>query len=54
MTGKYKEFRKQKLLITSPILTQAEIIKKINHNTRRSYQLFDLLVWNSKTYEPTK
>lgn len=54
MTGKYKEIRKQKILKISPLLTQAEIIKKINRNTRRSYQLFDLLVWNPKTYEPTK
>lgn len=54
MTTKSKDIRKQKILRPSPLLSQAEIIQKINRNTRKSYKLFDLLVWGNKKYEPTE
>jgi len=39
----------------SPVLlSQAEIIRKINRNTRRSYKLFKLLFESRNDYEPGK
>lgn len=35
-------------------LSQAEIIRKINASTRKSYKLFELLIWNKDRYESTK
>lgn len=50
MTVKRKEFRKQKIRKSPTLLSQSEVIKKINLNTRKSYKLFDLLLWNRDGY----
>jgi len=51
MIIKSKEIRKRNIRKTPTTLSQSEIIKKINRNTRKSYKLFDLLLWSRDGYE---
>ena len=53
MTTKSKENRNRKISKT-PLLSQADIIRKINRSTRNSRKLFDQLIWNCKDYGSTK
>lgn len=48
---KSKENRKRKIRKPQTLLSQAEIIKRINNSTRKSYKLFELLAWNKDVYE---
>lgn len=46
----------KKLYVKKPprLLSQKEIIKRINNSTRKSYKYFELLVWGKDGYESTK
>ncbi len=48
---KSKDIRNRKNRKSSKLLSQAEIIRKINNSTRKSYKLFELLIWNKDVYE---
>jgi hypothetical protein len=51
MKMKSKEIRIRKTKKLTTLLSQAEIIKRINNSTRKSYKLFELLAWSGKGYE---
>ena len=50
MTMKMKDIRKRKNRKSPTVLSQAEIIKRINRSTRKSYKLFELLTWSRDGY----
>lgn len=50
MTMKSKEIRKRKIRKSPALLSQAEIIRRINRTTRKSYKLFELLAWSKDGY----
>lgn len=46
-----RDYKKKIVRKTPQLLSQGEIIRKINASTRKSYKLFDLLIWNKDRYE---
>lgn len=50
MTTKTKEIRHRKKTTSRTPLTQAEIIRRINRSTRKSYRYFEMLIWNGGGY----
>lgn len=50
MVMKSKEIKIRKIRKSPAQLSQAEIIKRINNSTRKSYKLFELLAWSRDGY----